>query len=278
MSKVNFKLSEDGRAAAFVAGGKMPVEDQVVEVDLEQATPEQRQVLLRGYKRELVDEPYRGLALYDLAGSDVSSIQQTPSWRKLDAIPTPEQALAMLVEQAPGLMEWRAESERKAAERKAKHEAWEAERDALKERIRLENEREREREAAKKARIEADKAAWVEAHGSDQLRRACARGHDCQRLYVVERAAVEAPGYVVDFQDSAQWKDRSCPSVKSLDEAEAAEALGLESTEVKIVWLTHPAAWRTDEVDPYEFDPREAVVIRGYMGKYDLVKVMGRQD
>jgi len=126
---------------------------------------------------------------------------------------------------------------------------------------------------------EQSKAAWVEAHGSDHLKRACARGHDCQRLYVTERAALELPEYTVDFEDNAQWKDRACPTTAALDEAERVERLDLrpaDEIEVLIVWLTSPArAERLEyDEDPGEFEECEAVVVRGYLGKYDLVRQM----
>lgn len=273
MRKVSFKLSQRGRAAAFVAGGRMPGEDQVVEVDLEQATPEQRQVLLTGYKAELL-ESYRDFLLYDLTGSDPTSTAQIPMRRELDAIPTAEQALMMLVEQVPALLGWRAESERHAAARKAAYEANRAREEAMREAVRRENEKQREAEAAAKAERDAVKSAWINEHGSDHLRRAFARGHDCQRPYVIERAAKEAPGYVVDFENSAEWKARSYPSVAALDEVDGLEKSEPPLGDTEIVWLTSAAKASRDDDDLYGYEPCEAIVIRNYLGKYILVKVM----
>ena len=126
-----------------------------------------------------------------------------------------------------------------------------------------------------KAETHAAKSAWIEAHGSDQLRRGFERGHDCGRLYTLERAASEAPGFIVDYCDGAAWKDRSCPSNRALDAAELAEALGIG--DVKIVWLTEPPIETKHSRDDYGYDYEpfeacEAVVISGYLGKYDLVK------
>lgn len=128
-----------------------------------------------------------------------------------------------------------------------------------------------------KAEAEASKAAWVQAHGSDHLKRACAGGYDCTRKYVKERAAFDAPGYTIDIEDDAKWKDRSCPSVAALDEEDAAKAFNLG--DVQIVWLTEPAQDRKTTADDYyddsySFEPCEAIVIRGYLGKYDLVKAL----
>lgn len=126
----------------------------------------------------------------------------------------------------------------------------------------------------RRARIEAEKSRWIEAHGSEYLRRACIEhGYDCQKRYVIERAAIEAATYIVDWHDGAEWKSRSCPSETALDELEIAASLYLGVAE--IVWLTAPAQPERSTDDEYEpFDPCEAVVIRGYLGKYDLVKVI----
>lgn len=126
-----------------------------------------------------------------------------------------------------------------------------------------------------KAEAEAVKRAWVMAHGSDHLKRACADGYDCSRKYAIERATHEAPGFVVDIEDAAGWKDRSCPSLTALDAADAATALGLGKA--IIVWLkAAPADIKTtDDYYDYEpFSPCEAIVIGNYLGKYNLVKTL----
>lgn len=129
-----------------------------------------------------------------------------------------------------------------------------------------------------KERKDAEKSAWIAEHGSDQLRRGSERGHDCGRLYTLERSAIEAPGFTVDYYDGAGWKERSCPSAAALDEADAAEGLGIGS--VKIVWLTdEPVDTKHESYDDYRsysepFEACEAVVISNYLGKYDLVKVV----
>lgn len=138
----------------------------------------------------------------------------------------------------------------------------------------------KEREAEKVAKEAAlkERAEWIAAHGSDYLKRATALEYNCQRQYVIERAAFEHPDYVVDFDDNARWKDRACPSIEALEEVEKLVASGLDA---KVVWLTHPADCAeidTDEYDPYEhyeheeWEAREAIVIRSYLDKYDLVK------
>jgi hypothetical protein len=128
--------------------------------------------------------------------------------------------------------------------------------------------------AAREARA-ADKLAWIEAHGSDFLRKAIANDFNCQRAYVTERAGIELPGFEIDFDDKAAWDSRSCPGEKALDEVIALKARGFEAD---VVWLTtnldgeelfHANDDRDEIVLEYQ---HEAVVARNYLGKYDAVK------
>jgi len=114
-------------------------------------------------------------------------------------------------------------------------------------------------------RRSAERRAWALEHGSPRLRKCVEGGYDCQRLYVTERAAIERPGYAVDFDDKAAWKDRSGPSEAALDEAERVKGC--------VVWLTRfPAPAGADQDRCDEDEACEAVVIREYLGKYDLIK------
>ena len=119
------------------------------------------------------------------------------------------------------------------------------------------------RDRADKDALAAARRDWVETHGSDFLKKAVAAGYDCQRRYVTERAALELPGFAVDFDDNASWKSRSCPSEAALELALSLAAFGAE-----VVWLTDaPNA----DAEPY-FEPCEAVAVCGYLGKYGAVR------
>lgn len=137
------------------------------------------------------------------------------------------------------------------------------------ERLHAEAQARRDAEAADAARREADKRSWVAEHGSEGLKRKCAAGYDCQHPYAFERARMEHPGYVVDWKDKAEWRSRSCPSDHGFNEA--------ESVGGTVVWLTAPPMTghgATDEDLALSFEPGEAVVIRDYLNKYDLVKML----
>ncbi|KQQ97717.1 hypothetical protein ASF71_22095 [Deinococcus sp. Leaf326] len=81
--------------------------------------------------------------------------------------------------------------------------------------------RDRERAAEEKAAATAlaaqraqERAEWGAANGSDFLKKALGAGYNCQQRY-----AHEHPEYVIDYFNTAEWQDRSCPSETALDEA-----------------------------------------------------------
>lgn len=119
-----------------------------------------------------------------------------------------------------------------------------------------------EKAAAEKARRLAERAAWAAEHGSARLRKCVEGGYDCQRLYVIERAALEYPGYSVDFADKAAWRERSGPSEAALDEAKRVDG--------EVVWMTLDVDGAS--MREYGADGVEAVTVANFLGKYDLVK------
>jgi hypothetical protein len=147
-------------------------------------------------------------------------------------------------------------------------------------RFRAEAEERKAKEAESKAAYENDRREWILAHGSQYLKDCLELGIKANLEYVVERAAMEFPGYTVDYADSASWGEKVSPSEEAIAELKALRAKGCQA---EIVWLENPAEVRTgdyefiddDDYDGYgnfEFTPREAVVIWGYLGSYDLVK------
>lgn len=136
--------------------------------------------------------------------------------------------------------------------------SWEDTRDAIK--------------SVEAARFDAEREAWTAAHGSAHLRRCRDAGYDCLRLYATERAALEAPGWVVDFADKAEWSSRSCPSPAAMDVVDQARAAGLNNPTV--VWLKSPPRASVGQWDDDGFEPCEAVVVRQYLYRYDLVKIV----
>ena len=122
-------------------------------------------------------------------------------------------------------------------------------------------------EAAQEA-WDTDKATWIEAHGSDRLKKAYFADHPHNRAYVQERAtAALGRGWTVDTKDTYEWDRRACPSER---------ALGLEKTlkdrgfKAQIVWVKSDGTERDDDA----FEPFEAVVVREFLSRYDVIHKM----
>lgn len=287
--KLVYHLTAEARQRLFVAEGRDPGMAQGLEVDPAALTPDDRRLLL-AINVTMADQADLTLPEWDVLGPRTKLLQ-------LGAIVTDPADLIAVYRDARQAAEATFAAAREAAIEKAEaaydqhNVGWSAPREprrsefggsprwaelvAAYERARdryaeaerqAAEHREAQRQAAEaeKARRLAERAAWAQAHGSPRLRKCVEAGYDCQRLYVLERAAAEHPGYVVDFDDSASWKDRAGPSEAALDEA--ARVGG------QVVWLT---GLPLDDGAPDDYqDEREAVVIRAYLGKYDLIKLM----
>jgi hypothetical protein len=268
---VGFNRSAKWRDEEFIMTGRRPSLEAYVEFDMVEASEEQRREIISllggGLWEGRVD-----VTLYKIA-------DQYKEVLELDDFPTLEETIEhlkrMKVERAEAEAKRRiAEAQRRAAEAEAEAErriakaeqrvAAAEQRAAEAERRATEAER-RVAEATAERQFQAEKKAWIDAHGSEHLRRAVARGHDCTELYIRERAKIEAPKFVVDIHNRAIWKEVDCPSVKALDVADEAEKLGLG--EAQIVWLIA----RADDGE-CKSDLGEAVVVHDYLGKYNLVR------
>lgn len=133
------------------------------------------------------------------------------------------------------------------------------------------------RKEARKRQLEAERNAWIEQHGSERLKLAVKHGHPVDRIFALEYAKAKYPGWTVDFFNNATWSDRTNPPLSELKAIEAAEA-ETDKT-VHLVWLTSPAQDQPNDDrywDDYEgdFEKGPALVIRKFLDKYDLVKVI----
>ncbi len=133
-----------------------------------------------------------------------------------------------------------------------------------------------ERKAQAEIKAQAERAAviaWADEHGSDYLKRALAAGHDCSRLYWIERAAVEYPDYVLDYEKHLETRSRSCPSLAGLDERDAVLAAHPDA-KAEIEWITAPGRDRKPAEDYDEFEECEGVVVDDPAYKHYLVKLL----
>ena len=281
---ITYLLSQEGRKKSILAGGDGQ-EVQTIEADI---TPELLEIAYvdraGNVKLDLTEQKVVDIELENMdserwtwhskPGLVVHKVHADNIFDGKKHFDAPQTAEALVVWEknrvehvAAKKAELQPELDRLLADYEAKMAANKAEEEAEKEAREAERaEREAAAQAEKEAR-EAKKAAWIEAHGSDYLKDAHALGYNCQRQYVTERATLEFPDFWVDFDDNASWNDRACPSPEALAEVKALVAVGHDA---QVVWLTDNGA--ADRENWEYFEPCEAVVIRDYLGKYDLVK------
>ncbi len=140
--------------------------------------------------------------------------------------------------------------------------------------------RQREAKAAEESRMfKAQMSTWITDHGSDALRTANLRGYNVVSSYLRERVAIDFPGFVIDAQRKAKWEERANPSKAALSfETDALDRANrcVPRPTVRVVWLTR-AIDGTDYKPFIRFagngpQPREAVIVAGYLGRYVLVR------
>jgi len=163
------------------------------------------------------------------------------------------------------------QAERERPERETR-EALEAEQKRIAKEARDAEKAEREAiEKAERDHAKAEKLDWIEAHGSEQLRKGTAAGYNCQKQYIIERVARDLGAeYLLDHSEAIKTKDRSCPSLEALEEVErAAEIAGYTA---KVVWL--PNGFRDEDLEAYMGydEPCEAVEAR-FQGYYLYQKI-----
>lgn len=298
--KLVYHLTDEARKRIFVETGKDPGRDQAVEVDPAQLSADDRRLLLTLNPTLASTTNLVGLPKWNITDGITRSAF---GWLELNAPTDDPVALLATYHDAVVVSQRDAEAERDAALQAliAELTTWPADRevyrsvgkafagapreaearaalDAARSRhaaYRAAEQAERTAQvaaaAAERVQREQERAAWARSHGSTHLKKCVESGYDCQRLYVLERAALEHPGYLVDYNGVAEWRERSGPSERSLDEATRVGGT--------VVWLTaepSSAIAEPEEDGSWEkpFQPCEAVVISGYLGKYDLIKVL----
>ena len=265
--EISYNLTDAGSKQEFLATGTTPRSKKTFLQDLADATPDERQLVL-----DLTSENpmgvYSGITLRDYTAAprngNLSELDYYPMLQFDAPLTDWAQVVTELRAILPGYL---AAVERKRLERieRDTRDAQEKiERDRRNAELRAHEAAEAAREEACKAAFTAEKLRWAAAHGSDRLKRGLARDHECTGIYIIERAALEAPGYTVDVKQRAAWKNRPCPSLEALDTADKLEKSGLGTSE--IVWLTE-----SPDEDDYNFEECEAVVINDYLGKYTLI-------
>lgn len=264
---IQYRVSENVQRAELRAQGKAGPTERSAEFDLFALAPDVREMLIqRASALDLERDRTLSFSLREYYLGENGDRKYLYDRRVVFdvAMPAQNELEAALRHELNAPAELRAEAD---AFNKALDDAKRAERE------------QRERaEAERKEKQRAEKIAWAAQFGSDHLQRALAAGHSCDRKYRVERAAVEYPGFTLDYENNAGTKDRACPSVEALDARDAALAAHPDAT-CEIVWLAAPALDSKPQADDEEdfeddaaFEEREALVVKDPRYNHDLVK------
>jgi len=128
---------------------------------------------------------------------------------------------------------------------------------------------EKEKELAAEA-WNTEKASWIEAHGSDRLKKAHDEDYPHNGAYAAERGSLElGDGWIIDTKNAYGWDQKVYPSEAALD---LEKALKTEGHMAEIVWVTRDRTRQDDEDDA--FVPFEALVIRKFLDKYNAIHAM----
>jgi len=132
-------------------------------------------------------------------------------------------------------------------------------------------EKKRKEQEEKLAR-EEEKKKWILENGSQYLKDCLELGQYAHKNYVLERAEKEFDGFILDYDDRAKWDIKYSPSQEAINELKELRKIVLDSD---IIWLTKGAIPADEEDDRYyEFEPCEALIVKNFLGKYDLIKVI----
>jgi hypothetical protein len=213
--------------------GTEPPKRWAIEFDLEEQPPHLRALLLEAHQRYLAVEPF-------------------PTVRE----PTddPDLFLSMVVP-------WLETVETQEAKEKQEKEEEELERQAAQERFNTEMQ------------------WWVAENGSPRLRAAVEGGYRSNTTYAIERAASELPGFWIDTAGDIEWGQRTDPSIEALDLVQAVQERAIRPLNLhldpRIIWLTEaPRAldqYLEEKEEEEGFEPQEAILVEGYLGRYDAV-------
>lgn len=262
--KFTYHLSDKYRDQVWVETGKRPAQGAELSIPDEEIPAAIRKALLGLPKR------FGAVEIGSLKGGNgIFGFDVSVEPLVADGPISAEDAYKVILAMAEAYPALRAEVD---ARKKAHEEKQIAEKKQREESARQERER-REREAAERA---VRRAEWAREHGSPRLKKCFEEGYDCSRLYEMERAALEYPGFVLDYNDTSGWQERSGPTERAFAELDKARQMARPGAEVKIVWLTDQAS-NDPEHSAFDdgFEPCEAIVIRDDHYSEWLVQVVG---
>lgn len=131
-------------------------------------------------------------------------------------------------------------------------------------------------------RFRSEMEKWAVNYGSKRLRAAIDGNYRANTTYAVERGNTELPGFWIDTAGDGEWGERSDPSEEALLLEQGVDADFAErgiDLEHRIVWLEESprALDRKLENEDLMFEPEEAILVAGYLGRYTAVMPLDLQ-
>jgi len=125
--------------------------------------------------------------------------------------------------------------------------------------------------------FEAEMDFWIESNGSPRLRKARGRHYKVNRLYALERGAIELAGSWIDTNESADLRERTDPSEEALNLEDHVvsqmASRGISGT-TRIMWVAEGprgAQEAAAEGRIEYFGDEEAVVVLDYLARYRAI-------
>jgi hypothetical protein len=141
--------------------------------------------------------------------------------------------------------------------------------------------------------FDREMADWIDRNGSPRMKTASKRGYKVTASYARARAREELPGCWVDTAGRAEFRERVDPSAGALQVESQLEDWLMASDlnlRIRIVWLTSPPSGLAEryegidideviagEVDEWEFEQQEAVLITGYLHRYEAYLMVNQE-
>ena len=135
------------------------------------------------------------------------------------------------------------------------------------------NDRRRKLEESK-IKEQEEKKNWILENGSEYLKNCLELGQYAHKNYVLERVAKEFPGgFTLDYENNAKWDTKYSPSPDAINEL---KELRKKTADSEIIWLTREPveAGKEYNYDDDEFEACEALIVKNFLGKYDLIKLV----
>lgn len=283
-ARIRYLLNEEGRKKSLLSGGNgkelQEIECNATPEIIELARVDEDGNIYLDIGAEIYDEFvfYSIVVDYKLENSWPSCVvvEEVRGKKRFNEPQTVEQLIEWEKNRLKHIKEKKAvlEEQKKVLEKeyeekeRIKNEQRQREAEELEKKKREEEEKIRQ----EKEQIMKERKAWIEQYGSEKLKLALELGYECEKDYVYERAKKEFPDFTLDYFDNGCWEKTDNPSFEALKEVKELVDKGYNAYVAEIE--TFPYDEDNDSGDDNNDVEGEAIVISGYLGKYDLVKLV----